>query len=423
MNDTSIIACPKCGAEIPLSEAVSHRIREQLASDFEKQRQSLNAALAAREEKLASAQAELDHRRQTLQDEVDHLVTGERAKVLKQAVQQADARLTAELNDAQTQLQQQREQLQRALEAELALRKEKQALIDAKASLEIEVARTLDVERGKIVEKVRQQVVEQERFKLAEKEQLISGLQQQITALKQRAEQGSVQLQGEALEVELEHVLRQAFVHDEILEIKKGLRGADVLQQVRTNASLECGAILWEAKHARKWAGDWTEKLKQDQREAKAELAVLVTTCPPPGLRGIGQFDGVWVCEPVFAAALAAALRQGLIATAVQRLQDTDSADKMVRLYDYLCGVEFRQHIEGIVEAFKGLQEQLGAEQRAFARQWKEREQQIGKALQHTAMLYGAVQGIAGRQALAEIKTLELTAPECPVEPAVAESA
>ena len=114
------------------------------------------------------------------------------------------------------------------------------------------------------------------------------------------------------------------------------------------------------------------------------------------------------MCEPPFAPALAAALRQGLTSTAAQRLQQTDRADKMAALYDHLCSVSFRQHIEAMVEVFVGLQEQLGAEQRAFAKQWKEREQQLQKAITHTAMIYGGIQGIAGREALPEIQTLRL---------------
>jgi hypothetical protein len=250
--------------------------------------------------------------------------------------------------------------------------------------------------------------LETERLKLAEKEEVIKGLQTQIEALRQRAEQGSMQLQGETLEVTVESDLRTAFPFDEIVEVKKGERGADVLQRVRTNIGMNCGAILWETKRARNWSAGWIEKLKEDQREAKAELAALVTTCPPQGLRGIGLMDGVWICEPAFACALAAALRQGLVSTAVQRAQETGRAEKMAQLYDYLCGVEFRQHVEGIVDSFVALKEQLEAERRAFARQWKEREQQITKAIQHTAMLYGGIQGVAGRTALPEIRALQL---------------
>jgi hypothetical protein len=202
--------------------------------------------------------------------------------------------------------------------------------------------------------------------------------------------------------------LRNTFRFDEIAEVKKGQRGADVQQRVRTSNGLDCGAILWETKRAKNWSTDWPEKLKEDQREAKADLAVIVTTCPPEGVRGIGQMDGVWVCEPAFALGLGAALRQGLLSTAAQRLQQANRADKMAMLYDHLCSVEFRQHVEAIVESFLGLKEQLDSERRVFARQWKEREQQLEKAITHTAMLYGGVQGIAGREALPEIRTLRL---------------
>jgi hypothetical protein len=408
MTNLANIACPKCGAEIPLTEAVSRRLREELAADFEKERRELNTVLAEREKKLAEDRAELERRAGAVGDQVAKQLEAERQKLLATAGRQAEEKLATQLRDLQTQLADKQTRLKAAQDAELELRGKQRELEEAKASLELDVARKLDAERARITEAVRQQVTEGERLKLADKEQIIKGLQEQIDALKQRAEQGSMQLQGETLELELENTLRSAFPYDDIAEVKKGQRGADVAQRVRTNAGADCGAILWEAKRARNWSSDWPEKLKADQREANAELAVIVTTCPPEGVRGIGQVSGVWVCEPPFAVGLAAALRQGLVSTAAQRLQDTGRADKMSLLYDYLCGVQFRQHIQAVVESFLGLQEQLAAEQRAFARQWKEREQQIQKAIQHTAMLYGGIQGIAGREALPEITPLQL---------------
>jgi len=391
-----------------LTEAVSHRVREELAADFDKERKALNAAVEAREQKLVAERKQLDKQQQALQAEVARRVDAERPKLLTDAVRQAEDKFSTELKDLQIQNEEQRAKLKQAQKAELVLRKQQRDLEDAKADLELNVARKLDEERKQIADNARQQVVEAERLKLAEKDHVIKGLQEQIANLQQRAQQGSVQVQGETLEVTLEQDLRAAFTYDEISEVKKGQRGADMLQRVRTNAGADCGAILWETKRAKNWSSDWPEKLKEDQREAKAELAVIVVTCLPDGVRGIAQLDGVWVCEPPFAVALAIALRQGLVSTAMQRLQDTNRADKMARLYDHLCSVEFRQHIEAIVESFLGLQEQLAAEQRAFARQWKEREQQITKAIQHTAMLYGGIQGIAGCEALPEIKTLQL---------------
>ena len=408
MNDTNI-TCPRCAAEIPLSEAVSHRLRDQLKADFEKQREQLNEALATREKKLNDEQSALSLRQKDLAAELARQLDTERRKLTADAARQAEEKLGTQLKDLQAQLGEQQSKLKEAQEIELNLRKQQRELENSKNNLELEVARKLDSERKKIADDARQQAVEAERLRLADKDNVIKGLQEQIGALQQRAEQGSMQLQGETLELELEKNLRLAFPYDEIVEVKTGQRGADVTQHVRTNTGFRCGTILWEAKRAKNWSADWPEKLKADQREVQAELAVIVTTCPPEGLRGIGQREGVWVCEPPFAPALAAALRQGLTSTAAQRLQQTDRADKMAALYDHICSVAFRQHIEAMVEVFVALQDQLGSEQRAFAKQWKEREQQLQKAITHTAMLYGGIQGIAGREALPEIKTFQLS--------------
>lgn len=407
MTDTNI-TCPRCGAAIPLSEAVSHRLREEIGAEFQQERARLLAGIEDREVKLANERTALARQAAGVQEEVARQLEAERKRLLAEATRQVEDRLAGELKDARTQVEEQRERLKAAQETELELRRRQRELEEAKAGLALEMEKRLGEERGKIAERARQEAADAERLRFAEKEKLITDLQREIQNLKQKAEQGSMQLQGETLELELEQQLRAAFPFDELREVKKGQRGADLCQAVRTHSGFDCGTILWEAKRARHWSADWPEKLKEDQREAKADLAVIVTTCPPQGLRGLGVQDGVWVCEPLFAPALAAALRQGLVGAAIQRVQQAGRADKMAAVYDHVCGVEFRQHVEALVESFLALQEQLAAEQRAFARQWKEREQQLQKAVTHTAMLYGGIQGIAGREALPPIRQLEL---------------
>jgi len=407
MSDTTI-TCPKCGAEIPLTEAVSHGVRERLEADFNRRLAESNAALAERERKLRSDQEALEQRSQSVQAEIARQLEAERQRLLAKAAGEAQERFGLQLKELQDRLASQAARLQQAELAELALRKERAEIEAARERMQLDIARTLDAERQKIAESVRAQAAEAERLRAADKDGIIRGLQNQIAALQQRAEQGSMQLQGETLEITLETDLRAAFRFDEIAEVKKGQRGADVTHRVRTANGFDCGLILWEAKRAKNWSADWPEKLKSDQREAGADLAAIVTTCPPEGVRGLAMHDGIWVCEPPFAMALAAALRQGLISTAAQRVQQANRADKAQALYDHLCSVGFRQQVEAVVEAFLALREQLDAEQRAFARQWKEREQQLQKAITHTAMLYGGIQGIAGREALPEIRTLAL---------------
>lgn len=417
MTTDITITCPKCGAGIPLTEAVSHRLREQMGAEFDKERQTLNAVLAERETKLAAERSALQRRQKALQEEVNRQVEAERLKLRADATRQAEEKLGMELRDLQAQVAGQRTKLKAAQDAELALRNEQRELEEAKSNLELEVARKLDAERRKIAAEASQRATEAERLKLADKEKIISDLQREIQNLKQKAEQGSMQLQGESFELTLEAELSEAFRYDDVVEVKKGERGADINQRVRTNAGLDCGSILWEAKRAKNWSSQWPEKLREDQSAAGAELAVIVTTCPPPEVRGMGPLDGVWVCEPSLATPLAAALRQGLISTANQRLQDTDRSSKMAALYDHLCSTGFRQHIQAVVESFLALQEQLAAEQRALTKQWKEREKQLQRAIQHLAELYGGIQGIAGREALPEIAPLQLTAATTGPEP------
>jgi hypothetical protein len=405
---TLSIVCPKCGADIALDEAISHRLREQHEADHRRRLEASNAALAERERKFAAAEAALQAQGQALHAEIERRLESERDQLARKARQNAEAQLAAQLQSLKEQLAAQRERLTAAQKAEMEWLHQKAALESAREELQLQIARQLDAERRKIADEARARAIEAERLKLADKDSIIRGLQQQIDALQQRAEQGSQQLQGEALEFTLEADLRAAFPGDDLAEIKKGQRGADLAHTVRTHQGFVCGSILWEAKRARHWSADWPEKLKRDQREASADLAVLVTTSPPAGLRGLGPHEGIWVCEPLFAVALACALRQGLIATAAQRVQQANRADKAQALYEHLCSVEFRQHIEALAEAFIGLRQQLDAEQRAFARQWKEREQQLQKALHHTALLYGGIQGVAGREALPEIAPLAL---------------
>ena len=469
MNESKII-CPHCHTEMPLSEAVSHQIRQDFEARFEIERNKLNAVIADRETKLADEKAALDKQKLDVEKQIADKLDTEREKIAAEATRQAGESVAHEVTELKAQLEQKSQSLEAARKAEKALAKEKadlqqakddfdlemqrtlqaerskiaeaatkkekeksslelaelntrlteQAgalkaakktefdllrektkLEEAKENLALEVQRTLSQERGKIADEARRQGAEQERLATADKDNIIRQLQEKISELKQSAEQGSMQAQGETLELEIENTLAEAFPHDEIVEVKKGQLGADIIHRVRTRQGGECGKT---------WSAKWIKKLKDDQREEKADIAVIVTTCPPDGISTIALHEGVWVCEPPYAIALATALRQGLIQAATQRVQQENRADKMSQIYDHLCSTEFRQTIESIVDSFLGLKRQLDAEKVAMTKQWKEREAQLTRAASGMAGLYGGIQGIAGREALPEIKNLSLPA-------------
>jgi hypothetical protein len=180
-----------------------------------------------------------------------------------------------------------------------------------------------------------------------------------------------------------------------------------VVQTVKNKSLQPCGSIVWEAKNAKSWSNGWLEKLKDDQREAGAILAVLVSMTLPKGLYGFACLDGVWVADRTSYLALAAALRQQLIEVARVRVASTGASAKMEALYNYLSGHEFRQRVEAIVEAFTAMQSQLTREKRAMEKQWAEREKQIERVMTSTTSMYGALAGLIG-QSLPAITALEL---------------
>jgi hypothetical protein len=262
--NTNIITCPNCKAEIPLTEAMAHQVREQMESEFAARQRQLLDGITAREETVAQQTRALEAARTQIEQRVAEKLTTERKKLQTEAQQQAKQGLEVEMQDLRAQLEERRQQLATSQNAELQLRQQQRNLENRTKELELEVARKLDAEREKIRQQAASAATEAERLRVAEKEKVISDLQQQISVLKQKAEQGSMQLQGEVLELDLENQLKTTFMHDLVEAVSKGVRGGDVQQTVRTNTGHKCGMILWETKRARNWGGGWTDKLKED---------------------------------------------------------------------------------------------------------------------------------------------------------------
>lgn len=224
--------------------------------------------------------------------------------------------------------------------------------------------------------------------------------------LKKKLEQGSQQTQGEVLELEIEEVLRKEFPNDEIKEVAKGVRGADIVQVVKDKMGKTCGLILWESKNA-KWSDTWLSKLKEDQRAAKADIAVLVSENLPEGIKNFSYKAGVWVSSRQTFAALASALRISLHQVFTTKQSAVGKNEKMEVLYEYLSGVEFRHRVEGIVEAFSEMQEDIEREKRWFTAKWSKQEKSLRKVMDQTHGMYGELESMMGKS-LEPIKSLEL---------------
>ncbi len=407
MSDQTI-TCPYCGKEIPLTETLSHQIKEGIQREFELKTRERELELAKREKLLAEEVKTLEDSKKSIDQQVFQKLQAERTKVKLEVRKEIESAIRVELKDLQEQNVEKERKLAEAQKVELEFRKKIRELDELRKNQELEIVRKLDEERKLIFEKARKEAGEENRLKLLEKEKQLEDTKKALDEAKRKAHQGSIQTQGEVLELDLESLLRVQFPIDEIQPVPKGIKGADIAQKVHNRSGHYCGTILWELKHTKAWNDGWLSKLKDDQREVKAEIAVLVTETLPKGIESFGHIEGVWVTSSLLSIPLASVLRTSLIELAQHKLSSIGKSEKMEVLYNYLSGPEFRQRIEAIVESFKSMKEDLDQEKRAMIKIWAKREKQIEKIVNNTVGMYGDMQGIIGAS-LPQIKSLELT--------------
>ena len=393
---TGSIKCPECRAEIPLTEVISHQIEEQLAARLARE-------VAAREREFAEAAAA---REEELRREFAETQAGREAQVLKRA----EEKVATELADLGSRLEERDAQIREARERELELRRQKRRLDEERANLDVDLARRLDEERQKITLEIRRSASDEHQLELRQKELQVEQMKRQIKELQESAEQTRAGLLGEAQERELEDVLREKFRADRIEPVKSGVRGADVLQSVYSPRGECCGKILWESKRARNWSNGWIGKLKEDQAAAGADVAVLVSSALPVGVRHMELVDGVWIVAFAYVSAMASALRQGLIGIAHARSIDANRKDALHEIYDYLTSNDFNRRVRGMVESFIDMKNDLESERRSMERMWTKRAKQLDALGLNTAGMYGELEAMIG-SALPAIETLELPPP------------
>jgi hypothetical protein len=346
---SKLIVCPNCRHEIPIAEAVEHAIEDRLGH--------------------------------------------ERSRLLEAAQTQARDLVAGDVRDLQQQLHDASELLRAANELEIQLRRERRELEDRERQLQVDAERRLDEERARIREEAVRNADESHRLKESDHLKHIDDLRKQIGELKRKAEQGSTASQGEVMEIELEELLRMLFPHDELVPVPVGVHGGDLLQRVRDSQGLPCGSILWESKRTKTWKDDWLPKLRDDQAACNADLSAILTAQLP---KGLANFGGVWVTNRSCLPGLAAALRSGVVDVARARRSLDGRSTKADHLVGYLCSTTFRLTIEGIVETYRSLKEDLNLERRTHQRLWLKRERLLERAIGATGGILGEISVILG---------------------------
>lgn len=400
-----LITCPKCHHQFALDDVLKHEVEEQ-REQFNRNLADKEEEFREKEKKLKEKEKQLELSQKSIEEQVQEKVKQEKTRLEKEALQKVSKDKEEEMNLLTEQWEETKKKLGEAQKNELELRKKQNQLEEDKKAFELEKQRQLDEAKKELQEIAEKKAQETHHLKDAEKEKKIQDMQKIIEDLQRKAQQGSQQTQGEVLELELEELLKTTFPYDEIIPVAKGVQGADIIQKVHNTAGRLCGTIIWESKHTKSWSEPWILKLKDNQREAKAEIAVIVSTVLPEDVKTFIFRDGVWISGVPTVIGLAMALRTNLIQLAMAKLASVGKNEKMEVLYNYLTGTEFQHRVEAIVETFVSMKEDLESEKRAYTKQWAKREKQIQRVIDSTVGMHGDLEGLIGN-ALPQIKMLE----------------
>ncbi|MEO7446571.1 MAG: DUF2130 domain-containing protein [Ferruginibacter sp.] len=404
----TLITCPNCNTEFAPEDAIAQSLEKEYAEKLNKERQQMRQQMTAQENDLQEQKEAFEKKKEKenqmfterLQKEKQKLETEVQEKLRKSIGQDFENKLRMmeeEKNDNAEKLKQSRQK-------ELEYLKKEQELKNKEADIEIQMQKMLAAERQILVEQIRKQEIDknsirehEQLMKMKELEKQLEDQKKMAEEMKRKADQGSMQLQGEVQEMALEDLLRQQFPFDIISEVGKGARGADCIQTVRNQLGQECGQIIYESKRTENFGGDWIEKFKKDMRSTGADVAVLVTKTMPRDMECFGPRDGVWLCSFNEVKPLANVLRDSIIRIYANNKTQENRGDKMHLLYDYLTSHEFSEQWKAIREGFLSMKMSIQKERDAMEKLWKSREKQLEKVLLNAAHFKGSIEGIAGQ--------------------------
>ncbi|OGK17244.1 hypothetical protein A2690_02245 [Candidatus Roizmanbacteria bacterium RIFCSPHIGHO2_01_FULL_39_12b] len=370
INDT--IICPHCNKSIPLSRALSHQM-------IETQKKEIEAALEKQRQEILTTQQQREK------------------QLIESAQKKAQDSLQLTIRDKENESRELRNQNKTLQEQMLELNRTLRQIRSDSESMRLEFQKKFLESEEKIKHNATKKIQEEYDLKILEKDKKLADALKLVNEYKQKIEQGSQQLQGEVLELELEEKFKSTFVLDDIAPVAKGVRGGDIIQTVRNRTHTDCGKIIWEFKRTKAWSHEWIVKLRDDQRRVGADIAVLISNILPPTIAKFGTVDGIWVGDFESAVGLSTALRANLIDITSVKTSQVNREEKLEVLHEYISGVEFKHKVEAIVEAFSFMQDELEREKRWFATKWARQERSIRRVIDQTLSMHGALQGIMGK--------------------------
>jgi type I restriction enzyme S subunit len=213
--NTQNIECPKCGAGIPITEALAGPILEAERNRLELEMRQRSTALETREQELqkqrqqlATQQKEIQSKAADVEKVVDERLAVERAGITASESKRIAAEFQDQLTAARRDQQAQAARITELQQAELDFRKKSVALEEVKRQLELNVARRLDAERGQIRDQAVRDEQKRNQALLAAKDETLVELNVKLAGsqraeLKVRKQRETLEAEKKALELEV----------------------------------------------------------------------------------------------------------------------------------------------------------------------------------------------------------------------------
>lgn len=409
------IKCPNCAHTFPIEEVMAEEYKKDLREKMVSFTRQKEEEFAKKQQEFLAQQKQQEHafeQKQKQQALAYEQKLAEEKKQLQVALEESLRKSISTDFENKLQMlssaqQENEEKLKLARAKELDFLKKEQAMKDKEAELELQLQRRLQEQRIEMTEQIRKQEADKNNIKDTEHQLRVKELEKQLDdqkklaeEMKRKAEQGSMQLQGEVQELILEELLRNTFPFDLVTEVGKGVRGADCVHLVRNQFGQECGKIIYESKRTKDFSMEWIEKLKKDMRSMGVDVAVIVTQCYPKGMDCFGERDGVWICSFDEVKAVSYILRDGIVKLFSAAKSQENRGDKMHMLYDYLTSNEFSEQWKAIREGFMSMKLSIQRERDAMEKLWKAREKQLEKVMLNATHIRGSIEGIAGTDSI-----------------------
>ncbi len=406
MSNNSTIQCPNCKHEFPIENALSQKIEDDIRGKYLKRYNEDKLKLESEKAQLAKESEQLKLMAENQDRLLEDKLRLAKSQLQEEAIKKAASEMQVQMEMLNKELTEKSQKLKESQVKELELMQKEKQIKEREESLKLDMEKQMLERQKEIEDRVKKMESERTDLKIKELEKKLADQVELAETMRRKAEQGSMQLQGEVMELALEELLRSAFPFDTIEEVAKGTKGADCVQLVRNNLAQPCGKIIYESKRTKAFTNEWIEKLKMDMRAQQADIAVIVTEVLPKDMDSFGFKDGVWICRFSEVKALSFLLRDSLVKISTALTSQENKGDKMHLLYNYLTGTEFRQNIEAVMEGFVSLKDGITREKIQMEKIWKEREKQLDKVLLNTTQFYGSIKGIAGN-AIGDIKLLD----------------